>query len=84
MELNLARDTMNKSNEKGFCRYISHKRKTRENASPLLNGAGNLVTGNMEECELLNTFVTSVSIGKTDLQESQAHWTSRNVWSTEY
>lgn len=80
LELNLARDVKNKSNEKGFCRCISCKRKTRENVSLLLNGAGNLVTGNMEESEILNTFFTSVFIGKTDLQESQAHGISRKVW----
>lgn len=31
LELNMARDIKNKSNEKGFHRYISGKRKTREN-----------------------------------------------------
>ncbi|PKU36582.1 rna-directed dna polymerase from mobile element jockey-like [Limosa lapponica baueri] len=35
LELNLARDA--KDNKKGFFKYISSKRKTRENVSPLLN-----------------------------------------------
>lgn len=46
MELNLARDV--KGNEKGFCKYISDKRKTRENVDPLLNETGDLMTLNIE------------------------------------
>jgi len=33
IELNLARDI--KGNKKTFCRYVSDKRKTRENVGPL-------------------------------------------------
>ena len=67
MELNLARDVKNKSNEKGFCRCISRKRKTRENVSLMMNnGTGSLVTGNVEKAEVLNIFFTSVFIGKAN------------------
>lgn len=41
LELNLVRDV--KCDEKGFYRYISSKRQTRENTSLLLTGAGALV-----------------------------------------
>lgn len=41
LELNLARDV--KGNKKGFYKYISHNRKTRENMVPQLNGAGPLL-----------------------------------------
>lgn len=44
------------SNEKCFCRCISHKGETTENVSPLLNGAGDLVTGNREHAEVFSIF----------------------------
>lgn len=37
-------------------RSISHKRETTENVSPLLNGTGDLMTGNMEHAEVFNIF----------------------------
>jgi len=42
LELKLARDV--KNNKKGFFKYISSKRKTRDNVGPLLNEVGVLVT----------------------------------------
>jgi len=43
LELNLSRDV--KDNKKSFFKYISSKRKTRDNVGPLLNKVGVLVTG---------------------------------------
>ncbi|KAK4831883.1 hypothetical protein QYF61_020030 [Mycteria americana] len=62
LEFNLARDV--KDSKKGFYK------KTRENVGPQLNGAGDLVTQDLEKTEVLNAFFTSVFISKTSLQES--------------
>ncbi|GAB0209832.1 mitochondrial enolase superfamily member 1 [Grus japonensis] len=61
-ELNLARDV--KDNKKSFYRYVSDKRRTRENVGPLQNETGDLVTQDMEKAEVLNDFFASVFIGK--------------------
>lgn len=53
-ELNLPRD--HKNNSKTFYRYISGKRKTRENVGPLQKETGELVTQDMEKVEVLNDF----------------------------
>lgn len=44
MDLNLAKDVI--ANKMGHYRCMSSKTKTRENGYVLLNGAGDLVTGN--------------------------------------
>ncbi|GAB0187869.1 mitochondrial enolase superfamily member 1 [Grus japonensis] len=62
MELNLARDV--KGNKKSLYRYISNKRKTRENMGLLWNETGNLVTWGMEKAEVLNDFFASIFTGK--------------------
>ncbi|GAB0207839.1 mitochondrial enolase superfamily member 1 [Grus japonensis] len=62
IELNLARDA--KDNKKSFYRYVSEKRKTRENVGPLRNETGDLVTQDMEKAEVLNDFFASVFTGK--------------------
>lgn len=49
LELNLERDV--KGNKKNFLRYINSKRKIRENVGPLLTGARDLVTKDMQEAE---------------------------------
>ncbi|GAB0185471.1 mitochondrial enolase superfamily member 1 [Grus japonensis] len=54
LELNLARDV--KDNNKGFFKYNSSERKTRENVDPLLNEVGVLVMEDMETVDLLNAF----------------------------
>ncbi|GAB0209615.1 hypothetical protein GRJ2_003427200 [Grus japonensis] len=69
LELNLARDV--KDNKEGFFKYISSKRKTRENVGPLLNEVGALVMEDTEKAELLNAFFASVLTAKAGPQESQ-------------
>ncbi|KAK4824189.1 LOW QUALITY PROTEIN: hypothetical protein QYF61_012005 [Mycteria americana] len=49
--------------KKGFSKYISSKRKTREYVGLLLNGAGELVTKDMQKAKALNAFFASVFIG---------------------
>ncbi|GAB0207575.1 mitochondrial enolase superfamily member 1 [Grus japonensis] len=61
-ELNLARDV--KDNKKSFFRYVSDKRRTRENVGPLWNETGDLVTQGMEKAEVLNEFFASVFTDK--------------------
>ncbi|GAB0200492.1 mitochondrial enolase superfamily member 1 [Grus japonensis] len=53
-------------NRKGsFYRYVSEKRRTRENVGPLWNETGDLVTQDMEKAEVLNDFFASVFTGKS-------------------
>ncbi|GAB0178700.1 mitochondrial enolase superfamily member 1 [Grus japonensis] len=61
-EISLARDV--KDNKKSFYRYVSDKRRTRENIGPLWNETGDLVTQDMEKAEVLNEFFASVFTGK--------------------
>ncbi|NWI47943.1 RTJK polymerase, partial [Picathartes gymnocephalus] len=58
LELNLARDI--KRNKKNFFRYISEKRRTRENVGPLQKENGELLTKDMDKAEVLNDFFASV------------------------
>uniref|UniRef100_A0A8B9PGQ4 Reverse transcriptase domain-containing protein n=1 Tax=Apteryx owenii TaxID=8824 RepID=A0A8B9PGQ4_APTOW len=81
LELNLARDV--KDNKKGFFKYISSKRKTRENVGPLLNGVGALVTKDAEKAELLNAFFASVFTGQASPQEPQTLEAREKVWRKE-
>ncbi|GAB0190395.1 mitochondrial enolase superfamily member 1 [Grus japonensis] len=62
IEISLARDV--KDNKKSFYRYVSDKRRTRENVGPLWNETGDLVTQDMEKAEVLNDFFASVFTGK--------------------
>ncbi|GAB0176173.1 calcium-independent phospholipase A2-gamma [Grus japonensis] len=62
IEISLARDV--KDNKKSFSRYVSEKRRTRENVGPLRNETGDLVTQDMEKAEVLNNFFASVFTGK--------------------
>ena len=58
LELNLAKEV--KDNKKGAFKFVSSKRKTRENVGPLLNEMGALATGDAEKAEILNAFFASV------------------------
>jgi len=69
LKLKLAKEV--KENKKGFIKYVSSERKTRENVGPLLNEVGALVTGDAEKAEILNAFFASVCNAKTSPQESQ-------------
>ncbi|GAB0210253.1 mitochondrial enolase superfamily member 1 [Grus japonensis] len=61
IEISLARDV--KDNKKSFYRYVSDKRRMRENVGPLQNETGDLVTQDMEKAEVLNDFFASVFTG---------------------
>ncbi|KAK4823575.1 hypothetical protein QYF61_003579 [Mycteria americana] len=69
IELNLARDV--KGNKKSFYRYVSGKRKTRENVGPLRKEMGNLVTWDMEKAEVFNNFFASVFTSKHSSHTTQ-------------
>ncbi|GAB0182287.1 mitochondrial enolase superfamily member 1 [Grus japonensis] len=69
IELNLARDV--KGNKKSFYRYVSDKRKTRENVDLLLKEAGDLVNWYMEKAEVLNNFFASVFTSKCSSHTTQ-------------
>ena len=58
LELNLA--TAVKDNKKCFYKYISNKRRAKENLHPLLDAGGNTVTKAEEKAEVLNAFFASV------------------------
>ncbi|GAB0185845.1 mitochondrial enolase superfamily member 1 [Grus japonensis] len=62
IEISLARDV--KDNKKTFYRYVSDKRRTRENVGPLRNEMGELVTQDTEKAEVPNDFFASVFTGK--------------------
>ncbi|GAB0179592.1 mitochondrial enolase superfamily member 1 [Grus japonensis] len=62
IEISLAREV--KDNKKSFYRYVSDKRRMRENVGPLRNEMGDLVTQDMEKAEVLNDFFASVFTGK--------------------
>ncbi|KGL98476.1 hypothetical protein N301_04641, partial [Charadrius vociferus] len=62
IELNLSRDI--RTNKKPFFKYVSEKRKTRENVGPLWKETQELVTRDREKAEVLNDFFASVFTGK--------------------
>ncbi|KAK4820687.1 hypothetical protein QYF61_003607 [Mycteria americana] len=58
LELNLAAAV--KDNKKHFFKYISSKRRAKENLQPLVDGGGNTVTKDEGKAEVLNAFFASV------------------------
>ncbi|KFV15150.1 hypothetical protein N340_13388, partial [Tauraco erythrolophus] len=62
IELNLARDI--KGNKKNFYRYVSDKKRSRENVSTFRKETVDLATRDMEKAEVLNDFFASVFTGK--------------------
>ncbi|GAB0207787.1 mitochondrial enolase superfamily member 1 [Grus japonensis] len=76
IEISLARDV--KDNKKSFYKYVSDKRRTRENVGPLWNEMGDLVAQDMEKAEVLDDFFASVFTGKCSSHTAQVtegrHW----------
>jgi len=81
LELNLASDV--KNNKKDFFKYISSKRKTRDNVGLLLNEVGVLVMEDAEKAELLNAAFASLFSAKAGPQESQALEARKEAWRNE-
>ncbi|GAB0175820.1 mitochondrial enolase superfamily member 1 [Grus japonensis] len=80
-ELNLARNV--KDNKKSFYKYISDKRKTRENMGPLQKEMGDLVTQDIEKAEVLNDFFASVFTGKCSSHTAQVAEGKGRDWENE-
>ncbi|KFQ75960.1 hypothetical protein N337_07842, partial [Phoenicopterus ruber ruber] len=81
IELNLARDV--KGNKKSFYRYVTDKRKTRENVGPFWKETGDLVTQDMEKAEVLNYFFASVFTGKCSSNTTQVTEGKGRDWENE-
>ncbi|KAK4814550.1 hypothetical protein QYF61_023749 [Mycteria americana] len=81
MELNLVRDV--KGNKKSSHRYVSDKRKSRENVGPLQKEMGYLVTQDTEKAEVLNDFFASVFTGKCPSHTAQVAEGKGRDWENE-
>jgi len=80
-ELNLSRDV--KGNKKAFYRYVSDRRKTRENVGTLRKEAGDLVTQDMEKAEVLNSFFASVFNSRCSSHTAQVAEGKGRDWENE-
>ncbi|KAK4815431.1 hypothetical protein QYF61_002646 [Mycteria americana] len=65
-ELELSLAAAIKDNKNHFFKYISSKRRAKENLQPLVDGGGNTVTKDEEKAEVLNAFFASVFISRAD------------------
>ncbi|KAK4819046.1 hypothetical protein QYF61_024685 [Mycteria americana] len=65
-ELELSLAAAIKDNKKHFFKYISSKRRAKENLQPLVDGGGNAVTKDEEKAEVLNAFFASVFNSRAD------------------
>jgi len=79
--LNLTRNI--KGSMKSFYRYISDKRKARENVGPLWKETGDLVTQDMEKAEVLNDFFSSVFNSKYFSHTTQVAEGKGRDWENE-
>jgi len=64
-------------------RYVSDRRKTRENAGPLRKEAGDLVTQDMEKAEVLNEFFASVFNSKCSSHTAKVAEGKGGDWENE-
>ncbi len=71
LELRLA--TAAKENKKSFYKYISGKRRSKENFYPLLDAVGNVTTEDKEKAEVLNAFFTSAFNSQISYLEGTLH-----------
>ncbi|PKU37340.1 rna-directed dna polymerase from mobile element jockey-like [Limosa lapponica baueri] len=74
---------MSRDNKKGFFKYLSSKRKTKENVGSLMNEVGALVMEDAQKAELLNASFASVFTAKVSPQESQTLEVGESAWSNE-
>ncbi|KFV19397.1 hypothetical protein N340_02194, partial [Tauraco erythrolophus] len=81
IELNLARDI--KGNKKNFYRYVSDKKRPRENVGPLRKKMGDLATWDMDKAEVLNDFFASVFTGKSSSCTAQVTKSKGWDWENE-
>ncbi|KAK4821805.1 hypothetical protein QYF61_003834 [Mycteria americana] len=79
--LNLARDV--KGNKESFYRYVSDKRKPRENVGPLWKKMSVRVTQGREKAEVLNNFFASVFTSKHSSHTAQVAEGKGRDWENE-
>lgn len=81
LELSLARDV--KDNKKGFHRYVTNKRKARDEVGPLQKETGDLAALGVKKVEVLNDFCAPAFNGKFSSQASQAGKGKCQDWESE-